>query len=82
MDFNSSNISFALKNKYVISKNIDEKDDIIILVTLGETITNPQLQLLNKKLPDYNLGHKKLVIKQEENNISVLEQYMDSIKSN
>lgn len=78
----NSFIDEELKNQYVISKDIDEKDDIIILVTLGETITNPQLQLLNKKLSDYNLGHKKLVIKQEENNISVLEQYMDSIKSN
>ena len=75
-------ISNELKNQYVLSKNIDYKNNIITLVTVGDSINSTELNFLNEKMVDYGLKNKKLILKQEGINMSNLEQYIDSIKNN
>lgn len=75
-------ISNELKNQYVLSKNIDYKNNIITLVTVGDSINSTELNFLNEKMIDYGLKNKKLILKQEGINMSNLEQYIDSIKNN
>lgn len=80
-DLNSF-ISSELSNQYVLSKNIDYKNDIITLVTVGDNIDSNELKVLNEKIAEYGLKDKKLIIKQEGIDMSNLEQYIESLKSN
>lgn len=80
-DLNSF-ISSELSNQYVLSKKIDYKNDIITLVTVGDNIDSNELKVLNEKIAEYGLRDKKLIIKQEGIDMSNLEQYINSLKSN
>lgn len=80
-DLNSF-ISSELSNQYVLSKKIDYKNDIITLVTVGDNIDSNELKVLNEKIAEYGLKDKKLIIKQEGIDMSNLEQYINSLKSN
>ncbi|WP_195988109.1 TIGR00341 family protein [Clostridium sp. D53t1_180928_C8] len=70
-----------LKNQYILSKNIDYKDNTITLVTVGDVITSEKLKVLNNDIGNYGLKNKKLIIKQEGIDLTNLEQYMESLKN-
>ncbi|MFQ9308960.1 MAG: DUF389 domain-containing protein [Paraclostridium sordellii] len=70
-----------LSNQYVLSKHIDEKNDTITLAIMGERITNSQIENLQHSLIDYGFNNKKLIIKQDSNNIPDIEKYINDIKN-
>lgn len=71
-----------LPNQYILSKNIDYKDNTITIVTVGDVITSEKLTGLNNDMVNYGLKNKKLIIKQEGIDLTNLEQYMESLKNN
>lgn len=75
-------ISSELPEQYILSKNIDYKNNIIELVTIGDVITSDKLRDLNKSLSSYGLKDKKLDIKQEGIDLNNLDQYINSLKEN
>lgn len=75
-------ISSELNNQYVLSKDIDYKNDIITIVTVGDSISSDELKILNEKVAEYGLKDKKLVIKQEGIDMSNLEKYINGLKNN
>ncbi|CEN78963.1 DUF389 domain-containing protein [Paraclostridium sordellii] len=70
-----------LSNQYVLSKHIDEKNDTITLAVMGERITNSQIENLQHSLTDYGFNNKKLIIKQDSNNIPDIEKYINDMKN-
>lgn len=75
-------ISSELPEQYILSKNIDYKNNIIELVTIGDVITSDKLRDLNKSLSSYGLKDKRLDIKQEGIDLNNLDQYINSLKEN
>lgn len=74
-------INKELQQQYVLNKIIDEKNNTITLVTMGDRITTNDLNELNKKLSYYGLGDKKLIINQDKSDLSIIEKYMNNIKN-
>ena len=75
-------ISSELPEQYILSKNIDYKNNIIELVTIGDIITSDKLRDLNKSLSSYGLKDKRLDIKQEGIDLNNLDKYINSLKEN
>lgn len=75
-------ISSELPEQYILSKNIDYKNNIIELVTIGDVITSDKLRDLNKSLSSYGLKDKRLDIKQEGIDLNNLDKYINSLKEN
>ena len=75
-------ISSELPEQYILSKNIDYKNNTIQLVTMGDVITSDRLRDLNKSLSSYGLKDKRLDIKQEGIDLNNLDQYINSLKEN
>lgn len=75
-------IKNELDKQYILSKTIDVKNNTITLVTIGDRITEDDIKNLDKALSSYGLGDKKLIIKQDEGDMSNLEKYISAIQDN
>ncbi|MEG2788150.1 MAG: TIGR00341 family protein [Romboutsia sp.] len=74
-------ISQQLSDQYIVSKNINEKNDTITLAVMGDRISDREIEKLQNSLTDYGFENKKLIIKQDESKINDLEKYINDIKN-
>ncbi len=72
---------YELRNHYVLDSMIDERHHKVTFVVLGEEIKEVELESLSQKLSQYGFDEMKLEIKQNEENVLTLENYLSLIEA-
>jgi hypothetical protein len=67
---------FSAVNMIRETITIDEKNNTITLVLMGDRISNTKKNELQQSLYDYGFSDKKLIIKQADNNTIDIEKYI------